>query len=260
MARHRGRHRRPPDRRAAAARVAVAAVVGVALALFASTAVTAPAAPDLADALPIAPSPTPAGPVSTMAPGPLASRTTATTRRALVDTLAAADAAAPTTARPQPATTTQGPRTTTPRTSTPTAPRSSATTTPRSSAPAPAACPTVLAGTRPHVAAVGHRVARRFGLPLSSVLGYRPTAVDADGHPAGLALDFMVPPLVGDRVAAYVLANLDALNARYVIWRQRYNDGRGWSVMADRGGATANHMDHVHVSFDGAATGGPLTC
>ena len=37
----------------------------------------------------------------------------------------------------------------------------------------------------------------------------------------------------------------------YIIWRQRYYDirtGAGWRMMADRGGVTANHYDHVHVS------------
>ncbi len=36
----------------------------------------------------------------------------------------------------------------------------------------------------------------------------------------------------------------------YVIWRQRYNDGSGWDPMEDRGSITANHYDHVHVSFE----------
>ncbi|MBB4701356.1 hypothetical protein BJ982_002900 [Sphaerisporangium siamense] len=37
----------------------------------------------------------------------------------------------------------------------------------------------------------------------------------------------------------------------YIIWRQRYYDirtGAGWRQMSDRGGITANHYDHVHVS------------
>ncbi|WP_425295888.1 hypothetical protein [Nocardia abscessus] len=39
----------------------------------------------------------------------------------------------------------------------------------------------------------------------------------------------------------------------YVIWRQRYNDGNGWSYLEDRGSPTANHYDHVHVSFEKSA-------
>jgi hypothetical protein len=37
----------------------------------------------------------------------------------------------------------------------------------------------------------------------------------------------------------------------YIIWKQRYYDirsGGGWDMMSDRGGVTANHYDHVHVS------------
>ena len=38
----------------------------------------------------------------------------------------------------------------------------------------------------------------------------------------------------------------------YVIWNQKiwslYYSELGWRKMADRGGVTANHYDHVHVS------------
>ena len=55
-------------------------------------------------------------------------------------------------------------------------------------------------------------------------------------------------------LADYVLANRKAFGVTYVIWRQRYNDGSGFSPMEDRGSPTANHMDHVHVSFQSGAT------
>jgi hypothetical protein len=37
---------------------------------------------------------------------------------------------------------------------------------------------------------------------------------------------------------------------KYIIWRQRiwYPSSGTWRGMADRGSATANHYDHVHVS------------
>lgn len=35
-----------------------------------------------------------------------------------------------------------------------------------------------------------------------------------------------------------------------MIYRQRIDSGDGWERMEDRGGATANHMDHVHISFE----------
>jgi hypothetical protein len=47
-----------------------------------------------------------------------------------------------------------------------------------------------------------------------------------------------------------VIANQDALGVSYAIWNQRINTGSGWKGMEDRGGVTANHEDHVHISFD----------
>ena len=58
----------------------------------------------------------------------------------------------------------------------------------------------------------------------------------------------------GNALADYVLANRKAFGVTYVIWRQRYNDGSGFTPMEDRGSPTANHMDHVHVSFKASAT------
>ena len=45
-----------------------------------------------------------------------------------------------------------------------------------------------------------------------------------------------------------------------MIWRQRINFGSGWQLMEDRGGVTANHYDHVHVSFGSSAGRGPFMC
>jgi hypothetical protein len=53
----------------------------------------------------------------------------------------------------------------------------------------------------------------------------------------------------GDAIAAYLLANKDALGVQHVIWRQRINYGSGWEAMPNRGSATANHLDHVHCLF-----------
>jgi hypothetical protein len=69
-------------------------------------------------------------------------------------------------------------------------------------------------------------------------------------HPRGLAIDLMVRGERGDRIAECALANKEELGVDYVIWEQRYNDGDGWERMSDRGGATENHYDHVHISFD----------
>ncbi|GIH71728.1 coiled-coil domain-containing protein [Sphaerimonospora thailandensis] len=80
-------------------------------------------------------------------------------------------------------------------------------------------------------------------------------------HPLGRACDFMMssggsmptPEMkaLGDAVAAWAIKNGSKLGVKYVIWRQQiYNLGwPGWRTMADRGGITANHYDHVHISM-----------
>jgi hypothetical protein len=94
-----------------------------------------------------------------------------------------------------------------------------------------------------------------FGRP--TMFGVAGRAGTSD-HPGGLAVDFMVNRATGDRLADCALQNMDALGVKYVIWRQRINFGDGWKPMEDRGGATANHFDHVHVSFDRGRGGGTL--
>ncbi|WP_086663452.1 hypothetical protein [Lentzea kentuckyensis] len=146
---------------------------------------------------------------------------------------------APSSSQP-PATTTAPPVTTTPpQTTTPPPP------------PPPPPCPTTLDGAKPHVAQVGHHLAGKFGV---KDIGGAAGRGGSGEHPLGLALDFMVDPATGNALADHVLANRRAFGVTYVIWRQRYNDGSGWSAMEDRGSPTANHMDHVHVSFQANAT------
>lgn len=72
----------------------------------------------------------------------------------------------------------------------------------------------------------------------------------ASDHPRGLALDLMVRGEKGDRIAKCALANKEEFGVDYVIWKQRVNYGDGWEHMADRGGITENHYDHVHISFE----------
>ncbi|MFC6870275.1 hypothetical protein [Haloechinothrix salitolerans] len=107
-------------------------------------------------------------------------------------------------------------------------------------------CSATLDGTQRHVARVGHHLLGRFD--VDSVIGRAERSGTSD-HPDGLALDFMVSTSTGDALADYVIDNQARFGVTYVIWRQRYNDGGGWSYMTDRGNTTANHYDHVHVSF-----------
>jgi hypothetical protein len=83
--------------------------------------------------------------------------------------------------------------------------------------------------------------------PGHDVLGVGSRGGQSD-HPDGYALDFMTTS--GDAIADCVIENKSALGVEYVIWDQRINTGSGWEGMEDRGGATANHEDHVHISFE----------
>jgi hypothetical protein len=66
--------------------------------------------------------------------------------------------------------------------------------------------------------------------------------------------------VTGDQLAACALRNREALGVSYVIGRQRIDTGSGFRAMPDRGSPTANHFDHVHVSFEpGAGTGSPAS-
>lgn len=70
-------------------------------------------------------------------------------------------------------------------------------------------------------------------------------------HYTGEAVDIMISGSTGDAIADYLIKNQKTLNVKYVIWEQRiWMPGSGWKGMSDRGSATANHFDHVHVSFN----------
>ncbi len=71
-------------------------------------------------------------------------------------------------------------------------------------------------------------------------------------HPLGRAVDIMVSGSRGWQVAEFVRAHYRELGVSYVIYSQRIwsveRVGEGWRPMSNRGSATANHYDHVHVS------------
>lgn len=101
-------------------------------------------------------------------------------------------------------------------------------------------------GLGPSAQAVYSAVRTKFP-HLTNIGGYR--AGDPGDHGTGNAVDIMCGTADGDAVAAYVQANASSLNVKYVIWKQRiWLPGQGWRTMEDRGSATANHYDHVHVS------------
>ncbi len=114
-----------------------------------------------------------------------------------------------------------------------------------------AKCPANRAGFGPVKSWVGGAgTALRCIFDVRDVGGVAGRAGVSD-HPAGLALDFMTTKGVnGDQLAEYALRYQNQLKITYVIWKQRINFGSGWKGMEDRGSITANHFDHVHISFD----------
>ncbi|MEX0428443.1 mucin-2 protein [Nocardioides sp. DS6] len=77
---------------------------------------------------------------------------------------------------------------------------------------------------------------------------------DAHGeHSSGKAIDIMTTDkAVGDEIADYLQAHAAELDLYDVIWWDRIwtpvRASEGWRAYGDHGSATANHMDHVHVS------------
>ena len=115
-----------------------------------------------------------------------------------------------------------------------------------------------LGPVKPFVRTAANFLGCAFGRP--TVLGVAGRS-NASDHPKGRALDFMVDRATGDQLAACALRNREELGVSYVIWRQRIDTGSGFRPMADRGSPTANHFDHVHVSFEpGAGSGSPISC
>lgn len=108
---------------------------------------------------------------------------------------------------------------------------------------------------KPQAEAFRQEIAAKFG--ITNIGGYREG--DPEDHGKGLAVDVMVPTSseLGDQVAQYAIDNMDRAGISYVIWKQQfympvnniYGPANTWNQMPDRGGDTANHYDHVHISF-----------
>ena len=115
----------------------------------------------------------------------------------------------------------------------------------------------------PHVQHLADLVCGTFdACTISTYEGHQPVAARA--------IDILVSDvygkvptddnMLGNAVADFALAHQVPSGITYVIWQQRINFGSGWQLMEDRGGITANHYDHVHVSFGAAAGGSPNAC
>lgn len=124
-----------------------------------------------------------------------------------------------------------------------------------------------LGPVQPHVNQAATLLGNMFD--VKTIGGYRPgNTYDTAGHPAGLAIDLMVPltpagRAKGQAIADYARRHADQLGVKYVIWYQQIwstgRDHEGWRPMPDRGTPSANHLDHPHISFNPAPGTGDLT-
>lgn len=79
-------------------------------------------------------------------------------------------------------------------------------------------------------------------------------------HPSGRAVDCMLPGMnatLGWQIANWVRAHAKELGVSQVLYNSHIwtvqRSSEGWRPMPDRGGATANHRDHVHVTVYGSS-------
>jgi len=98
--------------------------------------------------------------------------------------------------------------------------------------------------------AVYRAVCAAYGGSVSSFGGYRPG--DGGDHGSGRAVDIMVSGAAGWEISRFLQVRAGELGITYVIYEQQIwmagSPAGAWEYMEDRGSATANHYDHVHVS------------
>jgi len=106
----------------------------------------------------------------------------------------------------------------------------------------------VAGGVSPNIVKVHDAVCANF----PEITTYGTLRGGGGDHPRGKAVDIMISGARGWEVAEFVRANASALGVSYVIYEQKIwsveRGGEGWRGMPNRGSATANHFDHVHVS------------
>jgi hypothetical protein len=119
-----------------------------------------------------------------------------------------------------------------------------------------APCPSgsdVESGLTPDAVRVHRAICHAFP-QITSYGGLRPG--DSGEHGTGQALDVMTSDqALGDEIAAWLIEHRTELGISELLWWQRIwtveRMSEGWRPFSDRGSATANHMDHVHVTVYG---------
>jgi hypothetical protein len=107
----------------------------------------------------------------------------------------------------------------------------------------------VESGLQPNTVRLYRAVCAAF--PAVSAWGGR--SGSGGDHGVGRALDIMSSGSLRDSIAIWVRAHASQFGVSYVINAQHIwsveRSSEGWRAMEDRGSATANHYDHVHVSL-----------
>lgn len=114
-------------------------------------------------------------------------------------------------------------------------------------------------GLTDHAKKMKVALAKKFEITSFSMFKAGDDDGTGHGHNTGMSVDFMVPvgSAKGDELAEYITKNMKELGIYYVIWKQSfympqyniYGPANTWNLIPNRGGVTANHYDHVHVSF-----------
>jgi len=93
---------------------------------------------------------------------------------------------------------------------------------------------------------------------ITDIGGVYGGSVPGSDHPIGKALDVMIANYLsaagiaqGTSVADWFIQNPNAFGTKYVIWRDRINQGGSWAPYQHPSGSndTLQHRDHVHLSF-----------
>lgn len=115
-------------------------------------------------------------------------------------------------------------------------------------------------GAQVDTIAVAQAVAQMF--PGVTNFGMYRSPDGFNEHSSGEAVDCMTSnKATGDAIVRFALTNAAQFGVEYCLWQQRqWNPDGTSSMMADRGSATQNHMDHVHIRTAGGGYpvgGGP---
>jgi len=105
----------------------------------------------------------------------------------------------------------------------------------------------VEAGLVAHTILVHRAVCATF----PDITSYGGRSGDGGEHASGKALDIMTSGARGTEIVAWLQTNYSALGIVEIIYQQKIwttqRASEGWRAMPDRGSATANHYDHIHV-------------